>query len=270
MSNKEIRQWAYEHAKGKRGTLLGAAALILLPTFLRTLTRLLLQLWDITLPIWWDWPLHCLSRFLFLGTTFLALEIVQDREVTAFQVFAPFKSQWLKKAILWTLVVTVVQTLLGLYPSLLEREGRALMAQGAAWRTDRENWVELWGIYLDGEAMVRKASGLSLLLSTPVSILMMPVNYLLFLRPELSFGQLAREGLEQGFRSWFKTFGFFLGAMLPFLGVMLITAFLFSVNYLAQIVWVILLFAFVCWWYPWWELAIAKYMDERLSWDYGR
>ena len=259
MNGQESRIWARKMIKGHRGKLLMAHLISFSPAlFVGTVQVLVWNRYkSLPLPLFWLTDLLC--TFLSLGVTCLMVGFIQDRDPSLGRLLTPFQKKWWRKALGLALLLLAAEQLLSWYPNALIRQGMALMEEGSAWRTDRENWVEFFGVYLEGETLVRKGrliGGVGSFLITPFHFFL---SILLFLRPEEKLGGIVKEGLRAGGRYFFSFLGFQLMVALPFLGVSLV--FLFLVSGYG---WLVVLAAFF-WWLPQLSLARCGYILEKTA-----
>lgn len=259
MSNGEICRWAWENSRGHRWDLWLAEFLALMAAVPGVALILLRQGKGLTTPGWWTFPLDLVCGMLGFGVLLTATEIVHGREPEVLTVFVPFRREWRKKAFLLVLLLTAIGAVVSLYPDSIIRRGQEMMTAND-WQSGQENWVELLEGYMEGEKLAQNGRLLGQVLHAPFSVLLFPLGYLLFLRPELTAGQIVKESVSTVVHNLGRVIGLLLrsyllllaGCVLIFLVIRGIFAVVFLVGLLAV-------------WFPWSALAQAKLASEMIE-----
>ena len=206
MKGTQIRSWAWNRAKEGRGLLVTVALTGLAAGLPGTIAGRLLReaAWPLREGV--HLPLQLIGALFQLGVLYVMLRAAQGQEVEFKQITTPFHREWLKKAVLFTLIYTLAATLLQLGPNLLALKGRELMAAAQeAEALKQGQWIQGLGY------------GLDVLLVLLLAGIWFPVEYLLFLAPEKTAGQVLKEGLALGLRSLGRIIVFHFWLALPLL-----------------------------------------------------
>lgn len=274
MKAHEIRAWAKGAIRGRRAFLLLCLVLAALPTWL--ILILGRSLGGGTF-VWWSWPLRYLNELFFLCGVFVFLGQAQGRDKRLADLLTPLGGPWLKKAAAVALFFLVARWAVMLGPLLLQQAGQAKMEAALAAGNGEPALLYLSGWpadYRAGEAMVKAATWLNLILSLLSGVLLFPIPYLLFLAPDKGTGAVIREGAALGLGRFGTILAFLFeltvplvvaGVALAMLAAMLSFFLLRHLPpvYLALVLWtgMALLFA---WCFPYVRLALARFAGELI------
>lgn len=224
MNNKEIRSWAKEGIKGNVGFLLATVFICMLPALLGGFFVLFTFR---SLPGVLGWVLSFIAIFMGLGETCVVLRLIQTGEQKLSALFTPLSPDWVGKAF----VVALVLSLWSVVQSVLPSEG-------------------LMGLVF---ALVGLA----------VSTILFPIRYMLFLFPDWPAGKVINEGFRAGCDNFGDLFSFQFVLLLPIFGIVLLMV-LSHVFVGVLTIYVIIFGVIALVLYPaYMILAQAKYAMER-------
>lgn len=166
---------------------------------------LILRLGRFSPPSWPGRLVSLASGCLWLGALFTAMEQAEGKEKSLSGLFFRRRGGMLKKALLLTLLLGVVNLLLTLLPNLLIQYGASLTEQ-ARGTAEPSMWVlgrpyrpiENWDLYSKGE-MIGNCGMILLLAETIVEgILLFPVKYRFLVHPERPVWEQLLAGVKLG------------------------------------------------------------------------
>lgn len=264
VTGKEIRRWAWKKAKERRGLLIAICLAEILPLYV--INRLLLAIsWPLREAV--SFPFHVLGGLFQLGALFVILKAIQEEEIAFCQIMVPFHREWLKKAAIVTVVYLLAVFVVQLIPNLLMENGKKLMELSGYQGTkfiEGNVYTEEYNGYRHGNSLRQFGNSLGSLLSLVLGGIWLPVNYLLFLKPEKTAFQVIREGTSLGLRSLGKIIVFQIVTILPVMILPLLLGVVLTVKGTgaAAVIAAALFIGVLAWMTPYVEFALAGLVLE--------
>lgn len=243
MTGREIRAWAREWVRGRRGILILAGVLVGIPSLLVAVAQ---NTFHVTAPFWVTIPVSFLSTLLSFGCMKLALDLVEGRPGRISCLGFSFSGGMFGKAALVALCLSLASFLVNLGPNLLFRS--------------EQLGVLLLGLSID------------LVLLVVYNTLTFLVGYRLVLSSGDGALTQLKEGIALGVHQFWDilVFGFWLE--LPLAGVtvgLILLTFPLAFSLWATMIGIPLILiafiAFACWYSPYMVLATAAFAEELLQ-----
>ena len=255
MSGKKIRRWAWEKTLEKQWFFLAVILVGSLPAVLATRINRNFS-WPLQLGV--GIPLRILANILALGTAFVFLRVAKGEEAKIGQIMTPFSRELFGKALLIVLTNIIVVLVLDYGTGFLIRQGEEIIRESGY--LEARNSLGSDGVFaieitremtlsnIKGNAIKSFGTGLRSLLGYCVSIVWVPVDYLLFLSPKKTGRQVIREGVSLGFHSFWSIFKFRFWTSLPeaiVLFFMVMILFLLRETWVMGLAGILLIYLFI-------------------------
>lgn len=242
MTGREIRTWARERVRGRRGILLLAGFLMSIPSLLVILAK---KVFLVVVPLWGMIPISFLSMLLFFGYMKLALDLAADRPGRLSSLGFSFSDGMFGKAALLALFLSLINFLVNFVPNLL--------------------------LHTSKLALLFLAFGINLILLIFYNTITFPIGYRLVLFPQDGAAKQLKEGAALGFHQFWEIFVFQFCLAIPLFGlllcmylIMLLLSFSLWAALVGMTIVLIAFIGFACWYVPYMVFANAAFAQGML------
>lgn len=217
MNGRELRGAMWKQVKGRRGYLLLALLITMVPMILQSLLTAAL---NISLPLYVGNPFLVFTNLLTIGLCKIAMAQVGDGKKSLKDMFFFLKDGVFGKALILSVLLWIVNTAFSVLPGLLEQYGIGMMAQGAIVKTGADGLQKLMvsdqGLYAQGEIFKGLGMLFSLASSFISTVIFFPIQYRFALRPEEPLMDQLAEGVAIGWKNLWGVFGFLFIVSIPY------------------------------------------------------